>query len=157
MQKEWASIPGATQNLTADATFLPSGFTPGVSGMVLRMIGEYQVASTGGGTIGAIDVCQVGVGIGVVSTDGFTAGAVSDPISESDFPWLYWANHVLQFTVAIADQNHPNANIRIPYDIRSMRKMKPRETLVFVFEYGDIFGAPPLSFGQGLTRVLFAR
>ena len=122
------------------------------------MLGEYVISPTAGATFAADDAATIGVGIGVVSTDAATAGAASvpDPIGEPDYPWLYWADIPFYFAGSGPGGDEITAHVRRQFDIRSMRKLKPRETLTWVFQYGNLVGNPPLSLNVANTRVLVA-
>jgi len=123
---------------------------------VIRMIGEYIIAPTTAPV--ALDKVRMIVGIGVVSTDAATVGAsaLPDPGAEPDYPWLYWKDHPVQYASTEVDPAGEAGTVRASFDIHSMRKIKPRESLVFVFEYNNVNGDPPLTAGVGLTRVLVA-
>ncbi len=154
MDKEWSSIPSTNSVIVASSTVLQGAVTLGTSGTVIRMIGEYTIVPTSAPA--ASDAVLIGVGIGVVSSDAFTAGAASvpDPSGDPEYPWLYWASHPIVFSgtgttgAAIA--------FRHRFDVRSMRKMKPKESLAMIIQYVDIAGTPPITFLNGLVRVLIA-
>ena len=142
--------------LSADVTGIVAGFVTTEIGLtVLRMIGEYTIAPSGANVIS--DVCVVSVGIGIVSSDAATLGgtAVPDPGVEFDYLWLFWQQHIMQQQVASQDsQGDPSMALRQGYDIRSMRKLKPRESLCQIFQYQDINGIPSYDLAWGKTRVL---
>ena len=152
--KEWQRILSTNQSMTADATFVTSSLSFLEASTILRMIGEYTIAARTAPT--ALDSAKVAVGLAVVSTDAAAVGATAmpDPAGEPEYPWFYWAEHSFfcgdNLTIA---GNHPSG-LRKSYDIRSMRKVKPRESLVFVFQYVDIVGAPNLIMQQSQVRVL---
>ena len=154
MDKEWNSIPSISLALTADATSLGGALSPGTSATVLRMLGEYIIVPTSAPA--ALDQVKVAVGIGVISGDAFAAGSASvpDPAGEPDYPWLFWAEHSLYFGTTSVDPSSLGATVRRQFDIRSMRKMKPRETLAMIVQYANIAGNPPLSMLISQTRVL---
>ena len=154
MDKEWNAIPGISLVVGSDNTFLGGGLSPGTSATVLRMLGEYVIAPRTSPV--AIDEAQVVIGIGVISGDAFAAGAASvpDPGGEPEYPWLYWASHSLFFGSTQVDPASDAASLRAKFDIRSMRKMKPRETLAFIVQYININGNPDLKLLIGATRVL---
>ena len=80
-----------------------------------------------------------------------------DPATDANYPWLYWASHKLFFTSSgNSGEGGAGYSLRRSFDIKSMRKLKPSESLAFVFQYSDIAGAPPLQFTAGQTRVLLA-
>ncbi len=159
MGKQWDSLPAISLELTTDATVAGGSLASTTSQTILRMLGEYIIASTGVAT--ALDQATVGIGIGIISTDAFTLGATAmpDPLGEPEFPWLYWASHSIFYPTAVSatagqgDQSGVGTG-RFPFDVKSMRKMKPRESLFFVAQYGDVSGTPPLRVGVANTRVL---
>ncbi len=154
LTKEWVSIPGKVALLTATGTVGGSKFDFSTAGTVLRMIGEYCIGPTSAPT--AVDGCTIGIGIGIVSTDAATLGATAlpDPVLEPNYPWLYWGVHDFYFSTNEADPSAANGSVRRHFDIRSMRKFKPRESLVCVIEYVDSVGAPPMHFDASAIRVL---
>ena len=154
LAKQWESLAAINISMTADSTNLGASSGTNTSQTVLRMIGEY-VGLPSAATV-AGDRAVVTVGIGVISSDAFAAGAgsVPDPAGESEYPWLYWASHPFRFGDTSVDPNSQSASVRHTYDIRSMRKMKPRESLALIVQYVDINGAPPIAFLFGATRVL---
>jgi len=144
-----------TTAFTADSsTVIGSGFTPGLAATILRMLGEYVITPTSAPTTN--DEARVTVAIGVISADAVAANAAPDPGLEPDYPWLFWASHALRFASTATDPNSAGASVRAGFDIRSMRKMKPRETLIAVAEYEDFVGAPPLTLSWAAVRVLVA-
>ena len=156
-RKEWAGLPGFVLDLTGDATgiggliaFAGGGF------MVLRMIGEYIITPTSG-TVALDDVC-ITMAIGVVSSDAAAAGAASlpDPADEPEYPWLYWADHNFFFGGTSANPGSEVSARAIKFDIRSMRKLSPRESLVWVVQYVNGAGDPLMHIGVGQSRVLVA-
>ena len=159
MRKQWDSIPGVTLALTASSTTSVGAFAATQALTIMRLLGEYLICPTGGGTFVANDRASITVGIGVVSTDAFVAGATSlpDPAGEPEYPWLYWAQHDFNLFTALAagDWQGARAEHRQSFDIRSMRKMSPRQSLAFIIQYVDVSGVPPMSFEQSTTRVLF--
>ena len=158
MSKQWDFIAGINMSLTADGTSL-GGALPATTFpfTVLRMLGEYTISpSAAPSTNDAVDIC---LAIGVVSSDAFAAGAgsVPDPASEPDYPWLYWGNHPLWFPSSSVQVSEGMGAARYRFDIRSMRKIKPRESLVVIVQYVDVVGAPPIHVGIAQARVLIAR
>ncbi len=158
MRKEWSSLPSVTLNLTADGTFGGPIFTPGTALTIIRMLGEYAIGNTG--TVVAGDEADIGVALGVVSADAAALGASSFPdvLAEPSYPWLYWAAHNFRFPAAGAplQDQAATSNMRRSFDIRSMRKIKPRESLIWSVQYGDVAGAPPLTVALSITRILVA-
>jgi len=156
MSKNWSGIPGFTNAFTANATVGTGGSTPGAAATVIRMLGEYVITPTPGGAVSAGDAVDIGVGIAVVSSDAFTAGVLPDPLGEPGYPWLYWTHHPFFLFDGTLAEGLSLANGRFTFDIRSKRRMKAQETLVLIVEYGDVNGAPPMTYCGGQVRVLFA-
>jgi hypothetical protein len=157
MPKHWDSIgSGVPTAFTADSTAINAGLLAfDEAWTVIRMIGEYIIRP--GGTIALADTAMIGVGIGVFSTDATATTAVPEPIDEPGYPWLYWKVHAFAFEGTDKDAA-PGVNwVRQSFDIRSMRKVKPRESLGMVGQYLDNNGTPPLDLTFGVTRVLVAR
>ncbi len=160
--KQWDSLPGTDQAMTADNTFAASGTLTQLADTpftVLRMLGEYIIGPTSVTVAG--DRCDIGVGICVTSTDAFALGATAlpDPLGEPDYPWLYWAAHTFNFPAATSGTAGEGpqgltGSVRHRFDIRSMRKIKPRESLSMVLQYADLSGTPPMTFVAGPIRVL---
>ncbi len=158
MSKQWNGIPAGVIDFTADATVGVGTLAPNTAATVLRMLGGYTIEATAGGAFVADDACRITVGIGVVASDSAELGsqALPDPAAEFEFPWLYWRQH--QFSVF--DSTPSGLEILMfhahSFDVRSMRKIKPRESLVWIAQYSDEAGAPPVTVRPGGTRVLFA-
>ncbi len=155
--KEWTAIPSINLGLTASGTSLGGSIGFNEPRTVLRMIGEYVMQGTGGQTFAESDSAKIALAIGVISSDAFAAGAgsVPDPAGEPEYSWLFWAEHEFLFPSATDDGNTAGSSLRRSFDIRSMRKMKPRESLAVVVEYADLTGAPPITVSIAQTRVLF--
>ncbi len=156
MLKEWENIPSIQIDFTSTATALGGVIAMSAPRTVIRMIGEYVIGPTSAPA--ALDVAKIAIAIGVVSSDAFAAGAgsVPDPAVEEEYPWLYWKEHMFFFPTNSADPSTAQGSVRVSFDIRSMRKLKPRESLAWVFQYVDINGVPPLTLDVASTRVLFA-
>ena len=154
--KLWQGIPSIQLAMAANGTFAGPSLPFTSPQTVIRMLGEYVVTVTA--TPAAADAAKVGVGLAKVSTDAFGAGATAlpDPISDPDFPWLYWAVHVFAFPVANQTDSNQSitGSLRHRYDIRSMRKFTANESLVLVAQYEDLSGAPPLLLSTGNSRIL---
>ncbi len=159
MPKHWHFIPGANLAFTGNATGVGGSLALDGPWTVIRMLGEYLIHFTGGSTIVIGDKATFALGIGVVSSDAVAAGAASlpDPAGEPEYPWLFWTSHELAAIEADALQRGGELGvIRRSFDIRSMRKLKPRESLVFVAQYVDVAGTPFIDVAIAQTRVLVA-
>ncbi len=156
--KQWSGIVtnGVLHTFTGDATILTGALAFVNAATVIRMLGEYIIMPTSAPA--AADVVTISVGIGVVSTDAAAAGAASmpDPDGELEFPWLYWASHPIRFGTTGVSEDLGSGVVRVPFDIHSMRKLKPRESLAVITQYTNLAGNPPMEVFWGATRVLLA-
>ena len=136
-QKQWARIPGFVTSFSADGTQAPAGFATaaGSQPTVMRMLGEYTIVADTAPVVA--ESAFLTVGIAVVSTDAFALGstAMPDPAIELEFLWLYWAEHGF---------------------IRSMRKLRARETLAVILQYAVTNGTPDIRMLMSSTRILLA-
>ncbi len=158
MSKHWHALNGGETHFVANATSLTSAFVfEADPGTVIRMLGEYVISPTAAPTVA--DAATLTVGIGIVSADAAELGATAmpDPSTEPEYPWMYWASHAVHYASTEVDPSSRAGSIRHSFDIRSMRKFKPREALAFVVQYEDTAGNPPLTFMAGKTRILFAQ
>ena len=154
--KRWDSIDRFALDITGDATSLGAAKTFTEPSTVMRMLGEYTIGPTSAPA--ALDAVSIGIGIALVSGDAAALGATAmpDPLDEPAYPWLFWADHWLEFGTTSADPSAAEASLRRPFDIRSMRKMKPRESLVVVVQYLNSVGNPPINVAMSATRLLLA-
>ncbi len=157
MAKHWHSIAAVSLGLTADGTSLGGALALDGPWTVIRHIGGYVICQFSAPV--ANDEVTITVGCGVVSSDAFAAGAgsVPDPAGEPDYPWLYWKAH--DFFYSTTDPQSGGADsgsVRVDFDSRSMRKLKPRESLIWVVEYGNIVGAPIMKVQLQQSRILVA-
>ncbi len=157
MEKAWLSTGISRSLMTGNATILFSGALNFVApGTILRMIGEYLISPTSAPA--ALDSAVITVGIGIVSTDAAALGATAmpDPAVDGDYPWLYWASHAFTFAGTDPQAGSDSYRVRVPFDIRSMRKFKPAQSLVMVAQYSNQVGTPPLTMEQPAWRTLIA-
>ncbi len=159
MNKRWNKLgTNIAQSVSADVTGVVAGsFSYEEPFTVLRIMGEYQIFPSAVNVID--DQCAWTLGIGVFSTDAVTLGgtAMPDPEDEAEFPWLFWASHTMTMQVAQQHSNgDPQMALRRTYDVKTMRKVKPRETVVQVFQFRDIQGAPTYDLVFGRARILIA-
>ena len=162
MRKHWVGAGGTAADFTGDSTvnLQQVGGTGGLADAftVLRMLGGYTIFPTSAPVAG--DEVTVSYGIGVVSSDAATVGAsaLPDPGTEPEYPWLYWASHALGYSNNSVQQITGAGAVRVDFDIKSMRKIKPSESLVSVAQYNNVAtgGNPPLTIVVGGLRVLVA-
>ena len=152
--KRWIGLGLSNVAFTGSLTSRQGVFNFEEGRTVLRMIGEYLIMSTAAPV--ALDAAGIAIGIGVVSTDASTVGgtAMPDPQDEPEYPWLFWASHTWRSNSANIDSALGSTVIRRSFDIKSMRKVKPRESLAVLIQYTDRGGAPPVSVIMENTRVL---
>ncbi len=156
LAKQWDAILGNNVPLTADGLTLipPTGLNATASQTILRMLGEYALTAASAPVVG--DAVDITVAIGIVSSDAASLGATAlpDPADEPQYPWLYWASHPFEFRTTGVDTSSDATHLRRTFDIRSMRKMKPRETAIYVVQYSNRVGNPPMRGVFGQVRVL---
>ncbi len=155
LRKDWSAIGSGVAGFTANATAVLGGLQIAqLKQTVLRMIGEYVIGATSVPV--ALDRAFVTIGIGVVSSDAFALGttAMPDPADEPEFPWLYWKEHALRFSSTDFAGGNREISVRESFDIKTMRKLNPRETLAMIAQYTDSAGTPPLFITASQTRVL---
>jgi len=154
--KLWTALNSANVAMSADGTFAASTTGFDSPQTILRMIGGYQIRASGNVT--ALETAKIVTGIGIVSTDAAAAGAASlpDPANEPEFPWLFWESTTVYYGATASPETGTSRSgiVRRSFDIRSMRKVKPRESLVWVHQYVDIVGAPGVTLDQEQVRVL---
>jgi len=156
-EKEWVNIPGSTLQLTANGTSVfASGLNLAASSTLVRCRGE-MIINRDTGTIVAGDECRIALGLGIVSTDAFAAGAGSlpDPEDQPEYPWLWWQSIPFFFQNATAGEFlGPEGSVRRVIDTKAMRKVKSGQSLVMIAQYVDVTGAPPMNLSMGQVRVL---
>ncbi len=149
--KSWSAVPGLSANISADSTFLASGFLSFlVPATILRVRGAVQAGfRTSGLTIA--DEASIVFGLGIFSTDAVVAGAGSlpDPSQEPDYPWMWYGEIILM--APVADFTPPLTVQRLEVDTKAMRKVKPGESLVVVVQTQ---GAVAVDVSFGDIRVL---
>ena len=157
MAKDWADIPGGPLILSATSTSIGGTFAFSGSATVMRLIGEYAIG-TGATAPTALDEVEIGVGIGIFSTDavGVGATAMPDPTDDTAFPWLYWADHILFFPTNTQTNASFQSSVRRVFDVKSMRRAKADESIAMIVQYTDVVGAPSVHVSLGGTRVLVA-
>ena len=97
----------------------------------------------------AADVLIAGVGLGIFSSDAFTAGAASlpGPLTDADYNWVWIVTAPMG--VALSGTQGPEnitENLNIEIDSKAMRKLKPNQTMGFVAEAIQQGGTPNFDF-----------
>ena len=154
--KSWSSLLAFATEVNANGTIAGSAIDFLEPATVLRMVG-------GGGLVmfdatqQAGDSLNLAIGIGVISTDARVLGstAVPDPNGDPEFPWLWWQQYNLESQLAAASTSEGPSMVRMPYfDSRSMRKVKPSESLIMVLEVFGAVGGPQTIIEIPAVRVL---
>jgi len=83
----------------------------------------------------AADAWTVAVGIGLIATDAFTAGALPDPLA--DDLWEGWMWHHYLHMVVPAGTTANLAPVRLEIDSKAMRKVDPGMTLFGITEAAE--------------------
>ncbi len=154
--KEWTSLPSIIVAVSTDTTIIfgSIGFT--FPATILRCRGYVQAAFDASG-LSVGDRMRLIFGLGLVSTDAFTAGAASvpDPAEEPGYPWLWYGMMQLAAeSTTLSDTWGPQAQ-RLEVDTKAMRKVKPNETLVMVVQSTAAAGAPGVNVDIPNIRILF--
>jgi len=153
-RKEWVGSGANQVNLTTGGQVTILATLPFVgAGTILRCLGQLTVGVTAASTAG--DQAVIFLGLGIISSDAAELGstAVPDPGVEFEFPWLWWYSVPIH-TPTTSVGGYAGEGERVTFDSRSMRKFKPRESLVLIAQYVDLVGLPPLTVGIGGLRVL---
>ncbi len=157
MTKQWISAQvGGTNSHTANSTNLLAALSFFDPETVLRIRGTWQVAFRAATT--ALDEAIITLAIGVVSTDAAAAGAgsVPDPVSDSEYPWIFYDIVHMFSPFAIDGTGSDDSGaliVRRDIDSKAMRKIKPGQDLIMVSQYVDSNGTPAVQV-SGNTRVL---
>ena len=125
-------------NITASALTLPAGLAFAIDNEATwgRMHGEVQAQLTT--TVAGVNQgFKIAMGIGVVPTSAFAAGAASCPDPLLDIGWEGWMYHrmfnIRAVTSTLSDGVNANsASFREVIDVKAMRKMSIDETLIFM-------------------------
>ena len=160
-RKSWSAIPSQVTNLTAASTTIVSGALPftQLGDTVLRCQLDVLLQFTPGATFAVGDTVFLTCGLGIVTSDAFSAGSGSmpDPAGEAGFPWLYWRQICLQTGEGTSVISRSGTQIyRGRWDTKAMRKMTTGSSLVWICQYDDVIGAPDVTVNFGITRVLLA-
>jgi len=94
-------------------------------------------------------------GIGIVSTDAFTAGAVPDPLTDADWPGWLWYQYfdIRDPDVSNAATRSAQGFQRDVIDSKAMRKFGASETIFGASEFVEVGGANMVISAD--TRMLF--
>ena len=155
--KSWDLLLGVQFSTAVDSTFLGGALGFLEPATILRMIVQpalYLLDATR--QVG--DGIVITTAIGIISSDAFAAGAgsVPDPAVEAEYPWLFWKSITLHAEEANGDQA-AGASVYREVDsinVKSMRKIKPREILAWIIQTTSAAGAPATVLRVPSVRVL---
>ncbi len=150
--KQWSLLPAARVSTASVSTQISSALSFVIPATILRVRATLVILLDGAAEGGVQGVVSA---LGIVSTDAFAAGAGSmpDPAAEPEYPWLWWksAELISQTTGATAGQSDIGSAVRYDVDTKAMRKVKPGQSLVWVYSITDALAVDIL---QGHGRVL---
>ena len=152
--KQWVSIPLIELISASSQTVQGASIAFAIPATILRCRGQLSVAMDETKQVG--DLISIGLGLGIVSSDAFAAGAGSmpDPSGEPEYPWLWWAEFRLESFVAAGEEAWGTTARQVEFDTKSMRKVKPGQSLTWVVQFGGVAGAPVTNLQLMQTRVL---
>jgi len=150
--KSWSDLLGITLTTNAAATILGTSLAFAIPATILRMRGNILLNFDA-----AADNSRqnIGIGIGIISSDAFAAGVASvpDPLAESDYPWLWWTVMPLVNDLQIAGESlQVCVAARVEIDSKAMRKVKPGQSLAVIYQTSAAVTATNIQ--QGNIRVL---
>ncbi len=158
--KSWNSLPGLSSDaVAADGLLTGTALAFTEPSTILRMRSSPGIIAFDE-SVQVGDTVNLGIGIGIVSSDAFAAGVGSlpDPIGDITFPWLWLFQADLLCTVAIGDQAFGMTTRQTGgVDSRAMRKMAPGQSLVQIFEFQGVSGAPVVLLETTQVRVLIGQ
>ncbi len=154
--KQWDFIPAIELTTTVSGTFSGGGLAFTIPATILRA--RSRIIAFFDATVQVADTIDVGLGLAVISSDAFTLGATAfpDPLSEPEYPWLWWTDISLRAeeTGAATNRAWGTASQLLSVDTKAMRKIKPQETLCWVMQTSNVVGAPTTRVDIQRTRVL---
>jgi len=153
--KQWTSAPGLISSITTIGTILSGSLQFSSPFTILRVRGH--VAAFFDSTKQLTDLMILTYGLGIISTDAFTAGtgSVPDPSGEPEYPWLWWNQIRLDGLLAnTQSESWGPSSLRLEVDTKAMRKVKPGQTLVMIAQATNVVGAPETLIDIGQMRVL---
>jgi len=118
-------MTAAAQQSLSDVSHLRIATLETSGGTILRAIGDFRVETSGA----TADHVDIDVGIIVASTDAFNAAAVPDPNLDPTTDWYFWRHLDQHLPGNLSDSMNQGI---ISWDIRSSRRLKSEERLVFV-------------------------
>ena len=152
--KTWFLLPGLSVTHVGNQTFQGGALTFSDAATILRIRGHIQLSFDDLVVVG--DRINMVVGVGIVSTDAFSAGAGSmpDPATDFSYPWL-WLNEIQLINNNLVDDGAFGLTAqRIEIDSKAMRKITGGQSLVMIGELTGDVGAPNNDIEFGRLRVL---
>ncbi len=155
--KQWDILLGFVTSVNSTSTIVGGSLAFSSPATILRMLlqpSKFWMDATKQ----ADDRISLTWAIALLSTDAVALGAtaVPDPGDEPEFPWLFWKSIALGSELAAAEEATGVAVFAETdvINIKSMRKVKPGESLVWVMQFADVSGAPSTEIRLGAARVL---
>ena len=155
-EKSWVELPAASSSVSASGTFIVSGILDFIGPGTLLRFRCNDILITMDATKQAADTIRLTFGLGIVSTDAAAAGAASmpDPLSDTDYPWIWYGDYIVRSEVAAATEALGSSVIRFSADSKAMRRVKPLQSLLWVMQASGAAGVPTTLVDVGTTRVL---
>ena len=118
-----------------------------------RVRGELLAFLTTSGA--ANSVKMLAVGLIVVSTEALAAGvaSISSPLSDLNAPWLWHGFMICGRTTVTEGEDSFMTSNRLTVDSKSMRRLKPNQSIVFVAQPQNLAGTETIQISMGF-RVL---
>ena len=161
MTKFWDGNQGSFVNVAANSTFAAGtalAFTQPAT--LLRWRQEILIAPDMDGTLANNDVVRLTFGLAKLSTDNVAVGAAGfpDPDDEPEYPWLHYFSRTFGYGATFSETmlNMGASTHRELIDSKTMRKIRPGESIVWVGQYVNISGTPPIDVSFGSSRCLLA-
>ena len=150
--KAWNAMPSLLTEVSGVGTSQGGALSFTSPATILRCRGYVSAFFDESVQIG--DEYKLIFGLGISSTDAFTAGAMPDPGSEPEYPWLWWDSAWLECYLAAGQEGWGTTAQRFEIDTRAMRKVKPGQTLTLIVQSTGVGGAPATKIAMGRIRVL---
>ncbi len=157
---EWTVIPNGSNTFVADAVAQVSGSVnfAGAGNTILRMLGELLISQQV--ALVSTEIRLITSAIGLFSAEAIAAGVASMPSPSADpnWPWLWWNSTSLVHGVGALDVTSAGIGMRrIPFDVKTKRKIRSGESLVMLSNYSEVSGSTgTVTVTAAQTRVLAA-
>ena len=156
IKKRWERMLGGTLTVNLDTTNISTGFlTFSEAATILRVRMPY-LSGQMIATIAVGDDLRLTFGLVVVLADAAELGAtaVPDPLDEPEFPWLWWGETRMFATNAGVENQFGSQYQVLHPELKLMRKVKSRESLIWIVQSIAASGAPDVRVVILTSRVL---